>query len=547
MAGPLSSNNDSRLLSPSNHSSQNDSTTEKYVKYVELCYRRRPEAAAYYQRLTDYLLTRPFSANQIPSDLKAYDFAKHQINRTVSQNLGKTFMPVGLQTPRHGPRLFVGRGFPAPEAVSMLGAQLSLPPEFFLGHLDFSQCKKQYQPLYELPTVPSRQRNIAHVRLVTLAKERNESETLRSLAARRTFAEQKTQEFEYQLYSDKRYGATRFRRTNVHNSRVFSVEQTVSICVMHDEQKGWSSMSIDRFTDPLADFSEAIVLQDQGHSLQPFRDLPWSSCSNVEFIHTIPYNDAPVSNDSVEPVSSRDCPRMHSLHPYDPVVDWYTTCPEDQELIARDPFFLVGQLLLTSALSWNQSLNFVEENIRGCQFAFSKDADLALEQLRYNISFVDRARSYLRDNLAAIDQASFQPQTCLNDELLEKAARKNRDMLIKDHEWIINRCNSLISRCEVISGSLMSMASLEASQRSIQESYHINRLTKLAFIFIPMSFTASVFGMNVAEMAKNPSIWVFFLVAAPVVGLTCLAMNWEALCRILQRRRWRMMKMEDWL
>lgn len=274
MAGPLSSNNDSRLPSPSNHSSRNDSTTEKYVKYVELCYRRRPEAAAYYQRLTDYLLTRPFSANQIPSDLKAYDFAQHQINRPVSQPLGKSFMPVGLQAPRHSPRPFVVRGFPAPETVSMLGAQLSLPPEFLLGHLDFPQCKKQYQPLYELPTVPSRQRNIAHVRLVTLAKERNKSETLRSLAARRTYAEQTTQEFEYQLYSDKRYGATRFRRTNVHNSRVLSVEQTVSICVMYDEQKRRSSISIDMFITSLANFDVAVVLQDQGHSLQPFRDLP---------------------------------------------------------------------------------------------------------------------------------------------------------------------------------------------------------------------------------------------------------------------------------
>lgn len=93
------------------------------------------------------------------------------------------------------------------------------------------------------------------------------------------------------------------------------------------------------------------------------------------------------------------------------------------------------------------------------------------------------------------------------------------------------------ARCEVISNPLLSMASFEASQRSILESNQISRLTKLAFIFILMTFVASVFGMNVAELARNPPIWVFFLVAIPALGFTITVMDWKSLYQLIHPER----------
>ena len=224
---------------------------------------------------------------------------------------------------------------------------------------------------------------------------------------------------------------------------------------------------------------------------------------------------------------------MESVHPYSPLVDCRTTCAQDRNLLRRDPFFLVGQLLCTALLSWNQMVNFLEEDVREYQFARSDKVESALEQLRYNISLIDRMKSHLKDNLATIDQAGLQPM----EDDLRTVAQQNRDTLRKDHEWIIGRCQALSARCEVISNSLLSMASFEASQRSILKSNQINCLTKLAFIFIPMSFIASVFGMNVAEMARNPPIWIFLVVAIPVVGFTITVMNWKSLYQFIHPER----------
>ena len=79
----------------------------------------------------------------------------------------------------------------------------------------------------------------------------------------------------------------------------------------------------------------------------------------------------------------------NSAHPYSPLVDCYTTCAQDRTLLRQDPFFLVGQLLCTALLSWNQMVNFLEEDVRNHQFARSDEVESALEQLRYNISLVD--------------------------------------------------------------------------------------------------------------------------------------------------------------
>ena len=222
-----------------------------------------------------------------------------------------------------------------------------------------------------------------------------------------------------------------------------------------------------------------------------------------------------------------------SVHPYGPLTDYYTTCAQDRNLLRQDPFFLVGQLLCTALLSWNQMVNFLQEDVQEYQSAKPDEVESALEQLRYSISFIDRMKSHLKDNLATIDQAGLQP---MEDDLRE-AAQQNRDTLRKDHELIIGRCQDLSTRCEVISNTLLSMASFEASRLGILESNQINRLTKLAFVFIPTGLVASLFGMNVAELAQNPPIWVFFLVAIPIVGFTITVMSWKSLNRLIRPLR----------
>jgi Mg2+ and Co2+ transporter CorA len=93
---------------------------------------------------------------------------------------------------------------------------------------------------------------------------------------------------------------------------------------------------------------------------------------------------------------------------------------------------------------------------------------------------------------------------------------------------------------------LESQKSVEQSQMSIAQSRQINKLTRLAFVYIPLSFISSVFGMNVKEIQANPSIWVFFATAIAFTFLSICVVSWQnikkwayAFARYGQELRWR--------
>ncbi|KAJ6021627.1 Mg2+ transporter protein CorA-like/Zinc transport protein ZntB [Penicillium herquei] len=81
------------------------------------------------------------------------------------------------------------------------------------------------------------------------------------------------------------------------------------------------------------------------------------------------------------------------------------------------------------------------------------------------------------------------------------------------------------------SASLTSNMGLLDSRRSIDEAHAVTRLTELAFIFIPLSFAASVFGMQVKPLANPVPIWWFFVVAVVATGCSYMM-------RIVMRSQW---------
>lgn len=64
----------------------------------------------------------------------------------------------------------------------------------------------------------------------------------------------------------------------------------------------------------------------------------------------------------------------------------------------------------------------------------------------------------------------------------------------------------------------MTKIQIEESRTAIRQAETVKRLTRLAFIFIPISATCSAFGMNVQELAHTPPpVWVSLLV---ILGVT---------------------------
>ena len=83
------------------------------------------------------------------------------------------------------------------------------------------------------------------------------------------------------------------------------------------------------------------------------------------------------------------------------------------------------------------------------------------------------------------------------------------------------RACALRDRCESSMTLAMNRASIGEARRSIQLGQILSRFTVLAFVFVPVSATASIFGMNFRELGTGDlSISIYFAIAVPVFWLS---------------------------
>ena len=90
--------------------------------------------------------------------------------------------------------------------------------------------------------------------------------------------------------------------------------------------------------------------------------------------------------------------------------------------------------------------------------------------------------------------------------------------LQKSYGELLTRLTSLIERIERTFAAIMSSMSILESQRAISQAESVNRLTELAFIFIPLSFGNSIFGMQIPAWSAHftPGLW--FAISGGLIG-----------------------------
>ena len=127
-----------------------------------------------------------------------------------------------------------------------------------------------------------------------------------------------------------------------------------------------------------------------------------------------------------------------------------------------------------------------------------------------------RHDAYIQTLLGSIDtclkswkQQATQSQCC--DEEL-------RSTLQIDLDYISTRAQNIIKLCKAGRSTIMSNASVEEAKRSNEQAVLVTGLTKatnhLTFVFLPISFLTSVFGMNFRQLGQGTlSIWLWVAIA----------------------------------
>jgi len=119
----------------------------------------------------------------------------------------------------------------------------------------------------------------------------------------------------------------------------------------------------------------------------------------------------------------------------------------------------------------------------------------------------------------------------------EKTADDAAHDLLLDVKELQARTRALLKRCERGVTHATSRISIHESQRAIKQAERVESLTRLAFIFIPLSFTASFFGMNFEQLGQGTlPLWVYFAVSVPIFIVSILFLVSERLQHLITDR-----------
>ncbi|KAJ5259308.1 hypothetical protein N7478_012289 [Penicillium angulare] len=184
------------------------------------------------------------------------------------------------------------------------------------------------------------------------------------------------------------------------------------------------------------------------------------------------------------------------------------------QIICRDTSALLKQLRLI--------LDEIDEKI--------PDDAIMEERLPLWRQLISRAQRELPEFAASIRSFDSFITRIDSDVTDEESSESGSDIEI-DLDKLLKDVEKVTERLRVTSASLTSNMALLESRKSIDEAHAVARLTELAFIFIPLSFSTSVFGMQIEQFANHVPIGNFFAVAA---GATSFAYT----MRLVMRSQW---------
>lgn len=95
--------------------------------------------------------------------------------------------------------------------------------------------------------------------------------------------------------------------------------------------------------------------------------------------------------------------------------------------------------------------------------------------------------------------------------------------LEQDTEYLMKKAHTLKKRVEVSIALFMNVASIGEARRGVSQNKALFRFTVLAAVYVPLSFSASIFGMNFTEFGTGSlSLWVYFAISAPIFAISAL-------------------------
>ncbi|KAF1847936.1 uncharacterized protein K460DRAFT_403252 [Cucurbitaria berberidis CBS 394.84] len=187
--------------------------------------------------------------------------------------------------------------------------------------------------------------------------------------------------------------------------------------------------------------------------------------------------------------------------------EYFLQRPSKGKETAHDPFRALFRVIHDDTHSLVDIIRISQQRIR----EGTMDEDLMQKRVTFWRGLLHR----LNFSLAEVDQrlrafVHFTYDSETHPFTFDQRTELPSEKLAKETKQTLRSCIDLLDRS---SNSLLAEMQIVDSRRSIAEAESVSKLTELAFVFIPLSFVASLFSMQIHELDGGVSLYVFVMVA----------------------------------
>ncbi|GLA12455.1 hypothetical protein AnigIFM62618_008400 [Aspergillus niger] len=440
------------------------------------------------------------------------------------------------------------RGFISPSWVSAIGSKYNIEPEFFKRHMDFlSMCIDRHS--YSFPSLVSSSNNI--IRLCVSTILHRDDFGGQDLQSQRSY-----QRSELGSYRLQQLGSNRVRCGDS------LVREYSTVCPRFSVIEQWISLYITKTDREWA----VIAWMDHGRPLEESPPGPWSShlkskATALPILQYHPKMAFRTTSNRLDPDANVTAEVQQSTTILPLQYDSLIALVDLARRAPQDPLSMCIPLFAHAAFSEVQFLNLMESRIQkqvnSIVDGLSTDA---LGTLQYFSNILNRHAQQLKDSTRALFKLTERSSQGLDGTRMEKQIAKNAgplgldigscrqisgtgmvknvrsssadgtfttEGLLEDYEQLYARCMELSNLCTQGISLAMNKATIDESRRAIEQSERVKKLTLLATLFIPLSFSSSLLGMNIDLLGQNSTATSFPAVRACIFDLDGLLINTE--------------------
>ncbi|KAI1843507.1 hypothetical protein JX266_010333 [Neoarthrinium moseri] len=416
-------------------------------------------------------------------------------------------------------------GRPSAEWLNCVGAKYQLDHRFFHQHLGTILSGKKY--FYSVPGLPSRSLQSLRLRVPTIlfigAQGRNVDikglETARddcNNQLRKTFRS-------IQDSAVSEAGTSIIRNIDVYDGSHLVIQQEVTIYVVSRGEQWTGKSRSSQFTSTPLTYNLTT-----DHFAPVAAELEFCP---VFFENNLAETQSMAEDQIWMPRCQHPTILLNSY--YGATINWKITG-------SHGPLHALQELLDFNAAAISQYINMVEQVLAdiGRPYEFPSYEHTKLEAILH-YDYIKAKLSRMSESLTEALAFQRNPPTNWNcpmsaseqpDIPLTSTSAKS----VEDFTYLLNRTKSLIAICDDGKATLMSNASVQDAKRSAAETRLVTQLTKatnrLTFIFLPISFVTSMFGMNFQEFGQGDMpLWIWAVITVPLLAICILLVergNW---------------------